>query len=124
MVIAVRPPHLVSRRRPGPRRRPRSQRQRQLDVQEPAAAAAADSAILPPAPQDHLAQPLHALVEAVARDGARGLQVPLSRVAQVPQAQLRLQLVGLERSRKVLVCGGGGDDSMRLSFARYCFKGS
>ena len=46
-------------------------------------------------------------MESVARDGARGLQVPLPHVAQVAQAQLLLQLVGLERRRQVLVGGEG-----------------
>ena len=63
-----------------------------------------------PAVVDHLLELLHALVEAVARDGARRLQVPLPPVPQVAQAQLRLQLVGLQRRGQVL-CGGG---SVRL----------
>ena len=92
VVVAVRPPHLVSRRRP---RRRRRQGPRQLDGEE-AASSPADPA-QPSAPLDHLAQPLHALLEAVARDGARRLQVPLPPVPQVAQAQLRLQLVGLQR---------------------------
>ena len=102
VVVAVRPPHLVSRRRP------RSRGSRQLDGEE-AASHAADPA-QPAAPLDHLAQPLHALLETVARDGARRLQVPLPPVPQVAQAQLRLQLVGLQRRGQVL-CGGG---SVRL----------
>ena len=106
VVVAVRPPHLVSRRRPRRRRRG----PRQLDVEEAASPAASADPAQPAAPLDHLAQPLHALLEAVARDGARRLQVPLPPVPQVAQAQLRLQLVGLQRRGQVL-CGG---DSMRL----------
>ena len=105
VVVAVRPPHLVSRRRPRRRRGPR-----QLDGEEASSCAAASDPAEPSAPLDHLAQPLHALLEAVARDGARRLQVPLPPVPQVAQAQLRLQLVGLQRRGQVL-CGGG---SVRL----------
>ena len=87
----MRPPHLVSRRRP------RSRGPRQLDGEEAASCAASADPAQPAAPLDHLSQPLHALLEAVARDGARRLQVPLPPVPQVAQAQLRLQLVGLQR---------------------------
>ena len=91
VVVAVRPPHLV------PRRRPRRRGSRQLDGEEAASCAASADPAQPAAPLDHLAQPLHALLEAVARHGARRLQVPLPPVPQVAQAQLRLQLVGLQR---------------------------
>jgi hypothetical protein len=72
-------------------------------ISDPSAGGEEARSALPPPPHDHLLQHVHALLQPVTRDGARGLQVPLPHVAQVLQTEQRLQPGRVQSGRQILL---------------------